>query len=101
LSYLNRVTKSNPKLIVEMIKIYLNQTPTLIKIIKKSMIKKDWGLMSATAHKIIPSFYIMGIDSKFEEIAIRVQDYSYSSESIVQIEKLVNDIEIVCLQACF
>jgi 5-methylcytosine-specific restriction endonuclease McrBC GTP-binding regulatory subunit McrB len=37
LTYLNRRTKSNPELMMEMISIYLEQTPHLLNTIKQSL----------------------------------------------------------------
>src|SRR5690606_3542776 len=51
LEYLNSRTKSNPKLMLEMISLYLNQTPNLILEMKQSLKRKDWNSLQATAHK--------------------------------------------------
>lgn len=40
LTYLKHRTKSNPKLMREMISIYLEQTPTLISAMKQSLLEK-------------------------------------------------------------
>ena len=69
LVYLNQRTKSNPKLMMEMISLYLTQTPPLIDSIKQSLAEENWSLLGAAAHKMIPSFSIMGISPTFENIA--------------------------------
>ena len=69
LDYLTHRTKSHPKLMMEMIAAYLEQTPPLITAMKQSLIDKDWNLLYASAHKIIPSFSIMGISIDFENMA--------------------------------
>ena len=69
MDFLKRHTKSNQALMTEMISLYLEQTPPLIKIMKQCLSTKDWNLLSATAHKLIPSFSIVGISADFENMA--------------------------------
>jgi hypothetical protein len=50
LGYLDSRTKSNPKLMMEMIAAYLQQTP-LVAAMGESMENKDWALLRASAIK--------------------------------------------------
>jgi len=93
-------TKSNPKLILEIITLYLNQTPNLIKLMKQSLGEKDWLPLYAAAHKIIPSFSIMGISTDFEKIAKRIQEYASSQKETDDMPELVYQLENVCSKAC-
>ena len=65
LTYLIHRTKSNPKLMMEMISLYLEQTPPLINAMKQGLQDKDWNSLYAAVHKMIPSFSIMGISIRF------------------------------------
>ncbi len=69
LSFLMHRTKSNPKLMMEMISLYLEQTPPLIIAMKQSLVDKDWDKLKSAVHKMIPSFSIMGISEDFENMA--------------------------------
>ena len=100
LNYLTRRTKSNPILMMEMITIYLEQTPLLIKLIKQSLEDKDWQALHSSAHKIIPSFSIMGIDTQFETMAKTIQEYASTQQQSDNIRNMVQQLEIVCFQAC-
>ena len=100
LDYLNRRTKSNPKLMMEMISLYLEQTPTLISTMKESLVIKDWSSLYAAVHKMIPSFSIMGISSDFENMAKKVQEFASTQQQTDGIKELVLQLENVCLQAC-
>jgi PAS domain S-box-containing protein len=100
LEYLMQRTKSNPILMMEMITLYLEQTPPLISAMRKSFQEKDWNLLQATAHKIIPSFAIMGINEEFENMAKKIQKHTSSQSEIEEISELVTQIENVCTQAC-
>ncbi len=100
LAYLVGITKHDGQLMMEMIALYLEQTPTLINIIKKSMQDKDWEALHAAAHKMIPSFAIMGIDKEYETMTKRIQKYTGSETDAVETGALVSKLEHVCKHAC-
>ena len=100
LNYLNRCTKSDPSLMMEMITAYLIQTPALIKTMKQSQKDKDWDSLHAAVHKMIPSFSIMGISADFESMAKKVQEYSRTKQQTDELPDMVLQLEIVCKQAC-
>lgn len=100
LSYLIGITKNDPKLMMEMIGIYLEQTPILMNAMKQSLQDKDWEGLKAAAHKMVPSFAIMGISSDFETVAKKVQTYAGTLSQSNGIEDLLLQLENVCTQAC-
>jgi PAS domain S-box-containing protein len=100
LKYLSQLTKSNPELMMEMISLYLEQTPPLINTMKKSLNDKDWIALQSSVHKMIPSFSIMGINTNFEEMAKKVQEYASTQQQTDIIPNLVFQIEKICIQAC-
>ena len=100
LNYLNNRTKSNPKLMMEMIALYLEQTPPLILAMKNSLLAGDWDALQAAVHKMIPSFSIMGISTDFETMAKKVKDYAHTRLQTAEIDNMVLKIADVCNQAC-
>ncbi len=100
LDYLMRRTKSDPKLMMEMIQLYLEQTPPLINTMKQSLKEQDWNTLYCAVHKIIPSFSIMGIDVDFENMAKKVQEYASTRMQGDGINDLVFQLENICVQAC-
>jgi len=100
LDYLNHRTKSHPKLMMEMIAAYLEQTPPLISAMKQSLADKDWDLLYASVHKMIPSFSIMGISIDFENMAKKVQEYAITQKQAEGIPNLVFQLDKICSQAC-
>jgi len=100
LNYLNVRTKSNRVLMMEMISLYLEQTPPLINTMKQSLLDKDWKSLQATVHKMIPSFSIMGISVDFENMAKKVQEYANTQQQTGDITEMVMKLEKVCMQAC-
>ena len=100
LHYLIQRTKSNPILMMEMISLYLEQTPPLISAMKQSWKEKDWASLYAAVHKMIPSFLIMGINTDYEEMAKKIQDFAKNQQQTEGISDMVLQIETVCNQAC-
>ncbi len=100
LDYLMHRTKSDPQLMMEMISLYLEQTPPLISTMKKSLQEKDWNSLYMAVHKMIPSFSIMGINVDFENIAKKVQEYASTQKQTEGIPNMILQLENVCAQAC-
>jgi PAS domain S-box-containing protein len=100
LNYLNTRTKSNKVLMMEMITLYLEQTPPLIHEMKEAFFNKDWLLLKAAVHKTIPSFAIMGIHNDYENMAKKIQDYATAQEETEDISALVSQLENVLSKAC-
>ena len=100
LGYLNHRTKSNPALMMEMISLYLEQTPPLIKAMKQSILNEDCNTLQAAVHKLIPSFSIMGISVDFENMAKKVQQYALTQKQADGISDIVLQLETICEQAC-
>ena len=100
LTFLNQRTKSNPALMMEMISLYLIHTPPLVNTLKQSLADKNWALLGAAAHKMIPSFSIMGISPNFENMAKKIQEISVKEEDTAELIDLVTQLEAICDQAC-
>lgn len=100
LTSLKSRTKGNPELMIEMIELYIEQTPPLIKQMKQGVLDKDWGPVYSAAHKIIPSFSIMGMHQDFEETAKKIQELSGTQKNLEDVNELVLQLEEVCREAC-
>jgi CheY-like chemotaxis protein len=100
LDYLTQRTKSNPVLMMEMIKAYLDQTPPLITAMNQSYHDQDWSKLYSAVHKMIPSFAIMGMNTDYENMAKRVQEYASARQQTDGIFDLVLQLSNVCTQAC-
>jgi CheY-like chemotaxis protein len=100
LTYLNQRTKANPELMTEMIGLYLKQTLPLISKLKQSMNNNDWNSVYEAAHKLIPSFSIMGINKDFEETARKIQEYSNTKKQLKEVPEMALQLETICSKAC-
>ncbi len=100
LEYLIHRTKSNPVLMMEMISAYLEQTPRLIGSMKQSFRDRDWNMLYASVHKMIPSFSIMGMSIDFENMAKKVQEFASTQKQSEGINELVLQLGNICTLAC-
>ena len=100
LQYLICRTKSNPELMMEMMSLYLDQTPVLVKAMKESFQDKDWKSLYSCVHKLIPSFSIMGISANFENMAKKIQEFASTQHESDGVLDLVMQLEVVCTKAC-
>jgi PAS domain S-box-containing protein len=100
LDYLLQRTKSNPTLMMEIITLYLEQTPSLVNTMKLSFHIKDWKTLYSAVHKMIPSFSIMGMHADFENMARKVQDFASTQKENDEIQDMVLQLENICGQAC-
>jgi len=100
LGYLSQRTKANPVLMMEMIALYLDQTPPLVAAMKSALMNQDWKTLQAAVHKMIPSFSIMGISLHFEIMAKKIQEYAKMQQATTGMTDMVWQLENVCVQAC-
>ncbi|MDB5261165.1 MAG: hypothetical protein JWQ14_446, partial [Adhaeribacter sp.] len=107
--YLKRITKNNPRMI-QMINLYLQEIPQLVKTMKKAMEEKDWETLKISTHSIIPTFSTMGINPEFEDMAKAIQALAtnlinnvsgneVSEETMSMLQTLHAKIETVCALA--
>ncbi len=100
MSNLKKLTKSNPKLMAEIMTVYLKQTPELVATMKKSASDKNWEVLKSTLHKMIPSFAIVGIHADITFNAQKIQEHAHGLALSSELLELVLHIENVCNQAC-
>jgi CheY-like chemotaxis protein len=100
LAYLSQRTKSDVGLMSEMISLYLGQTTSLVKEMVASAKAKDWPTLQSVAHKMLPSFSIVGISKQYEDIARKLQESARTGDNQQDIGGLVLTLENVLTQAC-
>jgi len=99
LTYLNTRTKSNRKLMMEMIGLYLEQTPPLVIKLKTKFAGKRLGSLYAAVHKMIPSFLSWACIRIWEH-GKKNSGYASTKQNLDKVPKLVLQLETICLQAC-
>jgi PAS domain S-box-containing protein len=100
MGYLIKWSKSDPDMMMQMISLYLKQTPPLVCEMNQSLQAKDWKSLHAAVHKMIPSFVIMGINKDFENMAKQIQKYEGTLPNLDGMQAMVLQLGNICSQAC-
>src|SRR5829696_2799835 len=99
LEKIRKQTLSDPNLMVDLINIYLDQTPTLVQTMKLAIVEQDWPILKAAAHKIKPSFRIVGEVSSGEQLATDIEQLSSEDAPASQhVEARLDKLESLCEQ---
>jgi len=98
LTYLRKVSNSDPEFMAKMIGVFVEQTPTLLNAIKESAAKKDWTELKNILHRIKPSIAFMGISELGLDIGI-MEKLIAEDQSPEPIMELYNKVEAICSAA--
>lgn len=99
LDFVREMTKGNPKFIMEILQVYLEETPILLTKMKQGIDTNDWKLLASATHSIKPSLSTIGISQEFTDIVKKIQVYTQKKENPELIKELFSRIETVCEQA--
>lgn len=69
LSYLREVASDNTEFMVEMIDIFLVQTPDYVSILSDAVDSKNWVKIAEMSHKVKPTLAFMGANESKEVMA--------------------------------
>jgi PAS domain S-box-containing protein len=100
LAYLQKHTKGNPDLMREMIRLYVEQTPPLLETMQKAMDEGRWKDFYSAIHKMVPSFWMMGINKEVEAKAKTLKENTHKEEHLDQVPALFAAVKEACLAAC-
>jgi HPt (histidine-containing phosphotransfer) domain-containing protein len=120
LSYLQELSKGNKQFIKDMVKIFLEENPSEIGMLRKGIEDRDFNLINASAHKLRSTVPFVGIEKYIEEDITEIERLAVNkSESVLprdkedaseplssdkstlgMIEKLFKRIQEVCDRAC-
>lgn len=99
LDYIRDLTNGDPKMMMELVAVYLVENPKFVKRIDEAINNSDWTTVAKAAHAIIPSFLIVGISNEFALAAHKIQEFAEKKENPDMIRELFAAIESVCRQA--
>jgi|SRR6476661_4914673 len=91
LSYLREVVSGNTEFMIEMIDIFLDQTPGFVDDLTKAIEEKDWPKVALVAHKLKPTFSFMGIASANE----LMEDIERDARDQTNLDEVVNRFHLM------
>lgn len=87
LAYLHDIADGSKEFMLEMIDIFLSQTPEYVSQIQRSIEQKDWLVVAEIAHKIRPTFTFIGVDVATQTMA----SIEHKARSGVHLEEIAHD----------
>ena len=69
LSYLKDVASGSDEFMIDMIDLFLDQTPAYFEQMEQFISEENWSKVADIAHKIKPTLAFMGVDSARESMA--------------------------------
>jgi len=98
LKQVKSITNGNTELIIKMLELFNDKTPSDIERMKFHLQKKEWKPLFELTHKIKPSFGILGI-TKGEELCLSIEKFKSKQPQpkllkgyILELEKIVQSI---------
>lgn len=92
LAYLKDIADGSQEFMVEMIDIFLHQTPGYLAQLETSIEKKDWTTVAEIAHKVRPTFTFIGVD-QLTQIMASIEQKARTGEDLASISKIFNEIK--------
>lgn len=98
LTYLKELSNGSNEFILQMISVFMAQTPEAIGDLEKHLDHKDWKALRAVAHKMKPSFSFMGI-KELEPVIAAVEEYSKDETNLDELPAMISRIKNICLES--
>lgn len=95
MSYLNDIAGGNAEFIIDMIDIFLEQTPEYFDQLSKAIQEKNWKATGDLAHKIKPTLAFMGVAEAKEQMA-EIERKARSLEKVEEIEGAFHNLRETC-----
>lgn len=92
LDYLRKLSRGDEKFVEDVIELFLKNTPSAIRNMKKYYQNENWDDLMMEAHKIRPSFNFMGI-KELEDAAKAIENNASKQSNTAQIKELLEKIE--------
>ena len=98
LTYLKQVSNGDNKFIIEMIDVYLRETPEAIKNLENHFKNKEWKKFRAVTHKMKPSFSFFGLKDLYTTVD-SMEEYADKETHLELLPGLISKIKQTCTQA--
>lgn len=84
LSYLKDVASGSDEFMIDMIDLFLDQTPAYFEQLEQFIMEEDWSKVADIAHKIKPTLAFMGVDSARESMA----EIEQNARNVINLETI-------------
>lgn len=98
LSYLEELGMGEDALLIEMIELFLVNTPESLQILRTHAQNEDWESLAAEAHKFKPNLFYMGLTDA-QQVIIKIEESAKEESDLETILPRIQGIEVVCEKA--
>lgn len=91
LSYLKDVASGSDEFMIDMIDLFLDQTPTYFDQMEQHIHEESWSKVADIAHKIKPTLAFMGVDSAKDSMA----EIEHSARNLKNIETILPAFKVL------
>ena len=94
LSYLSDIASGSSEFMIEMIDMFLEQTPGYVQEMSEAISGKNWSLVADIAHKIKPTFAFMGLESAKDSMA-EIEGKARNQNNVEEIDEAFKGIQAI------
>lgn len=98
LSYLESLGMGDDSIVIEMVELFLENTPESLRLIKKYKSEGDWSQLAAEAHKLKPNLSYMGLEGA-KETVIEIEEIAKNQTDLDSLDDKIGEVEEVCKRA--
>ncbi len=91
LSYLKDVASGSDEFMIDMIDLFLDQTPAYFEQIERFIAEGNWAKVADIAHKVKPTLAFMGVDSARESMA----EIEQNARNVINLETISPAFQIL------
>jgi DNA-binding response OmpR family regulator len=95
LTYLRELAKGSDTFIIQMLDLFIEQTPQAIVRMEKALANKEWKSLRMIVHKIKPSLMFTGLTEIVNDVTL-LEEYATEVSHLGEIPALVDKIKKVC-----
>ncbi len=97
LSYLSDIASGSSEFMIEMIDMFLEQTPGYVDEMSQAISNQSWSTVADIAHKIKPTFAFMGLESAKDSMA-EIERKARNQDNVQDIEGAFKSIQAISKQ---
>ena len=98
LSYLEQLDTGDDEIIVEMVEMFLENTPESIELLEKHVKAGNWKKLGAEAHKLKPNLSYVGLDQA-RDIILEIENLAKNDPDAGQLKAKIEQLNGICKQA--
>lgn len=95
LTYLNDIAGGDAEFMIDMIDIFIDQTPVYVEQLIAAISEKDWKMVGDIAHKIKPTLAFMGVDNAKDKMA-EIEHNARAETNLDSIGEEFAEIKTLC-----